>query len=422
MKLTHVYRIKPSTEQVAIMETWLEMLRRHFNYALGQRFDWLRRTRCQIDRCSLVSEPIGDIPEKFPGYNFQAGELKQTKELFPVYKEIHAEVQQQNLKRLERAWDRWVKPDKTGKRAGRPRFKKKGELRSFTFPKSNWPKAGANKIGEGILTLSKIGSMPVVMHRPFPDGFELKTATIVKKADGWYVAMSLEDDSVPSPLPIDEVKKAAGIDLGLKSFLVTSDGGFVNVQQHYRKTQKHLGRQQKRLSKKKVGSINYQKQQQKISCIHQRISRKRQDFHYNVAHDLVKAYDLIAVEDLNIKGLARTRLAKSIYDVAWGNFLTILEAVALRSGVHFVKVNPHSTTVDCSECGTKVPKTLSVRLHQCPKCELELDRDENAAINILNKGLTAVGLTVAAYRRLSGCTPDEIGMPLSDVGNLTLYS
>lgn len=131
---------------------------------------------------------------------------------------------------------------------------------------------------------------------------------------------------------------------------------------------------------------------------------------------------MIAVEDLNIKGLARTRLAKSIYDVAWGNFLTILEAVALRSGVHFVKVNPHSTTVDCSECGTKVPKTLSVRLHQCPKCELELDRDENAAINILNKGLTAVGLTVAAYRRLSGCTPDEIGMPLSDVGKLTLYS
>jgi putative transposase len=94
MKLTHLYRIKPSPEQVAILETWLEMLRRHFNYALGQRFDWLRRTRCQIDRCSLVSEPIGDAPSKFPGYNFQAGELKATKELFPVYKEIHAEVQQ----------------------------------------------------------------------------------------------------------------------------------------------------------------------------------------------------------------------------------------------------------------------------------------------------------------------------------------
>jgi putative transposase len=422
MKLTHLYRIKPSTEQVAIMESWLEMLRRHFNYALGQRFDGLRRTRCQIDRCSLVSEAIGDIPDKFPGYNFQAGELKQTKELFPAYKEIHAEVQQQNLKRLDKAWDRWMKPDKSGKRAGRPRFKKKGEMRSFTFPRINCPKAGVNRIDFGILTLSKIGSMPVVMHRPLPEGFELKTATLVKKADGWYLAISIADNSVPTPRPIDKIKSAIGIDLGLKSFLVTSTGESVDVQQHYRKTQKHLARLQKRLAKKKPGSVNSQKQKQKIACIHQRIGRQRENFHYNVAHKLVKVYDLIAVEDLNIKGLARTKLAKSIYDVAWGNFLTSLEAVALRSGVHFVKVNPHSTTIDCSQCGTKVPKTLSVRLHQCPKCQLELDRDENAAINILHKGLTAVGLTVAAYRRLSGCTPDEVGIPSSDVRMLALYS
>jgi putative transposase len=382
----------------------------------------LRRTRCQIDRCSLVSEAIGDIPDKFPGYNFQAGELKQTKELFPAYKEIHAEVQQQNLKRLDKAWDRWMKPDKSGKRAGRPRFKNKGEMRSFTFPRINCPKAGVNRIANGVLTLSKIGSMPVVMHRPLPEGFFLKTATLVKKADGWYLAISMADNSVPTPRPIDKIKSAIGIDLGLKSFLVTSTGESVDVQQHYRKTQKHLARVQKRLAKKKPGSVNSQKQKQKIACIYQRIGRKRENFHYNVAHKFVKAYDLIAVENLNIKGLARTKLAKSIYDVAWGNFLTILEAVALRSGVHFVKVNPHSTTIDCSGCGTKVPKTLSVRLHQCPKCQLELDRDENAAINILHKGLTAVGLTVAAYRRLSGCTPDEVGIPSSDVRMLALYS
>ncbi len=411
MKLTHIYRIRPSTEQVAVMDTWLEMLRRHFNYALGQRYDWLRRTRCQIDRCSLISESIGDIPDKFPGYNFQAGELKATKELFPVYKEINAEVQQQNLKRLDQAWDRWIKPDKSGKRAGRPRFKKKGQMRSFTFPRINCPKAGVNKIEGCILTLSKIGSMPVVMHRPFPDGFELKTATIVSKPDGWYVAVSLEDNSVPAPKPIDEINSAVGVDLGLNSFLVTSEGESVDVQQHYRKTQRHLARQQKRLAKKAPGSVNAQKQKKKISRIHQRIGRKREIFHYNVAHQLVKKYDLIVAEDLNIKGLARTRLAKSIYDVAWGKFLTIMAAVALRGGVHFVKVSPHNTTVNCSRCGTKVPKTLSVRLHECPKCNLEMDRDENAAINILNIGLTAVGLTVAACGRLSGCTPDDAGIP-----------
>jgi putative transposase len=177
-----------------------------------------------------------------------------------------------------------------------------------------------------------------------------------------------------------------------------------------------LARQQKRLARKEKDSINSEKQKKKISCIHQRIVRKREDFHYTVAHQLVKNYDLIAVEDLNIKGLARTPLAKSIYDVAWGKFLTILEAVALRCGVLVVKVSPHTTTVDCSGCKTKVPKTLSVRLHQCPKCQLELDRDENAAINILYKGLNAVGLTVSAYRRLSDCTPDEVGMLSSDAG------
>ncbi len=432
MKLTHIYRIKPSTEQVTIMDTWLEMLRRHFNYALGQRLDWLRRTRCQIDRCSVICEPIGDIPGNFPGYNFQAGELKTTKKLFPVYKEIHSEVQQQNLKRLDKAWDRWIKPDKSGKRAGRPRFKKKGQMRSFTFPRINCPKAGVNRIEAGILTLSKIGSMSVIIHRTFPDGFELKTATIVKKPDGWYIAISLEDNSVPTPKPVDEIKSAVGVDLGLKSFLVTSNGESVDVQQYYRKTQKHLTRQQKRLAKKESGSVNALKQKEKISRIHQRIARKREIFHYNIAHQLVEKYDLIAVEDLNIKGLAKTHLAKSIYDsealaslrasVAWGKFLTIMEAVAVRCGVHFVKVSPHNTTVNCSRCGTKVPKTLSVRLHECPKCNLEMDRDENAAINILDKGLTAVGLTVAAYRWLSGYTPDEVGMPNSDFGKLTLYS
>ncbi len=132
MKLTHVYRIQPTTEQVAIMDLWLELLRRHFNYALGQRLDWLRRTRCQIDRCSLISEAIGEIPTRFPSYNFQAGELKQTKELFPEYRDIYHDVQQQNLKRLDKGWERWLLPDATGKRGGKPRFKKKGDMRSFT--------------------------------------------------------------------------------------------------------------------------------------------------------------------------------------------------------------------------------------------------------------------------------------------------
>lgn len=395
MLLTYQYKIKPSPEQEIMMIQWLELLRRHYNYCLGQRFDWLSRTRCSIDRCLLISEPIGNIPEQFPNYNFQAGEFKQTKELFPEYKDIYHDVQQQNLKRLDKAWDRWIKPDKSGKRGGRPKFKKVGEMRSFIFPRINHPKASAH-LNNGILKLSKIGEIPVIVHRPMPSGFVLKTAAIVKKADGWYVSVSAEDETVPSHKPIDTIKTYVGIDVGLKEFLTTSDGEVVPIQQIYRKAQNHLARQQRFLARQEKGSKSYKNQQNKIARIHQRIQRQRKDFHYKVAHKLVREYDLICVEDLQVRNLARnSKLAKSILDAAWSAFITILESVAVKRGVHVVKVAPHNTSQDCSGCGTKVSKALSVRTHCCPKCNLILDRDENAAINILIKVLQAVGLIVS---------------------------
>jgi len=395
MKLTYVYRIQPTTEQFAIMDLWLELLRRHFNYALGQRLDWLRGTRCQIDRCSLISEAIGEVPAQFPGYNFQAGELKQTKVLFPAYKDIYADVQQQNLKRLDKAWSRWLTPDVTGKRGGRPKFKKKGQMHSFTFPRVNCDKAGAN-IRNRTLVLSKIGTIPIILHRPLPEGFTPKTCTVIKKADGWYACISLSDETVPTPIPLDEIKTAVGIDVGLKEFLTTSNGNTEPIQQNFRRSQKRLARHQRKQARMQQGQRNSIKQKNRIARIHQRIKRQRQEFHYKVANKLVNTYDLIAVEDLNIKGLAITRLAKSILDAAWGEFIRILEAVAVKCGVRVVKVKPHGTSVDCSSCGWKVPKTLEIRIHDCPKCRTVLDRDLNAAINILIRALNAVGLTVSA--------------------------
>ncbi|HEY9803989.1 MAG TPA: helix-turn-helix domain-containing protein, partial [Leptolyngbyaceae cyanobacterium] len=133
MILTYCYRILPNAEQIALMSNTLELLRRHWNYALGQRLDALNRSRCQIDRCSIISEPIGEIPQRVNYYTQQA-DLKQTKILFPDYKSIWAESQQINLQRLNQAWERWLIPDASGKRGGRPRFKKPGELRSFVYP------------------------------------------------------------------------------------------------------------------------------------------------------------------------------------------------------------------------------------------------------------------------------------------------
>jgi putative transposase len=396
MRLTYQYKIKPSLEQQAVMLDWLELLRRHRNWVLGNRFDWLNRTRSQVDRCSIISEPIGEIPELKPTFENESAQLKQTKKLFPAYKDIYHEIQQENLKRVDKAWSRWLVPDKNGNRGGRPKFKKGGSLRSFTFSRVNHPKAACFLEGE-VLRIKRLGIIPVNLHRPIPQGFEIKTATIVHKADGWYISFSLLDDSVPNPLPIDAVENVVGVDVGLKEFLTTSDGQTISIQQHYRKTQAHLARQQRQLSRKKLGSNGWKKQQNKVARIYQRIARQRQDFHYKSAYQLVRKYDLIAVEDLKVKNLARnSKLAKSIYDAAWSAFINILELVAVKCGVHVVKVAPHNTSQNCSGCGVKVPKTLSVRTHECPSCGLILDRDENAAVNILNKALQAVGHIVSA--------------------------
>ena len=389
MLLTYQYKLNPTSEQVVTLETWGELLRRHYNYALGQRLNWLNRTRCQTNRCSLVCEPIGEIPEKVDYYT-QAGELKRTKELFRDYKNIYADCQQQNLMRLDKAWKRWLIPDKNGKRRGRPRFKKRSDICSFTFPRVNSSKAGAHLTGN-TLKLSKTGEIEVILHRPIPDGFEIKQATILRKADGWYVSFSLEDKTVPAALPIDKIKSATGIDVGLEKFLTTADGQSVAVPQYYRASQATLARQQRKLARKTKGSKNYQKQANKVAKLHLHVARQRKEFHYQVAHWLVNSYDLIVFENLNIKGLARTRLAKLILDVAWSAFLQIMQAVAVKCGKHTRGVDPRSTSINCSGCGERVEKTLALRVHSC-SCGLNIDRDWNSAINLLNHG--SVGLPI----------------------------
>lgn len=400
MILTYQYRLQPNPEQVATLSHWGELLRRHWNYSLGERLDWLRRTRCPIDRCSLISETIGEIPSKVDYYS-QAANLKKTKLLFHEYKDIYADCQQQNLMRLDKASKRWLIPDKNGKRGGKPKFKKQGDICSFTFPRVNSPKAGAHLIGD-TLKLSKIGEIPVVLHRPIPDGFDIKQATIVSKADGWYVSFALEDNTVPLSLPVDEIKSAVGIDVGLEKFLTTSDAEAIAIPQFYRKAQTVLARQQRKLARLEKGSNNYQKQANKVARLHLHIARQRKDFHYSVAHYLCITYDLIGFEKLNIKGLARTRLAKSILDVAWRTFLNILQAVAVKRGKHTQEVDARGTSIECFNCEEKVVKNLSVRVHNCPNCAISLDRDYNASINVLKR---TTGLSFAACGGLGVAQP-----------------
>lgn len=271
-------------------------------------------------------------------------------------------------------------------------------MRSFGFSRVNHPKA-AGFLSASTLRIPRMGEIPLIVHRPIPDGFTLKTATLVKKADGWYTGISTENGTVPTPMTVDTIKIAVGIDVGLEKFLATADGEIVPIQQTYRKAQHHLVRQQRKLAHQQKGSANYKKQANRVARINQGIHRQRKDFHYKTAHKLVRKYDLIAVEDLNIQGLARTPWGKSILDAAGKVFMTRVEAVAVKRGVHLVKVNPNITSQDCSGCGVKVRKDLSIRWHSCPDCHTELERDINAAINILKRAIAdfkPVGLIVSA--------------------------
>jgi len=236
------------------------------------------------------------------------------------------------------------------------------------------------------ITLPKIGNVKLILHRPIPNGFAIKTCTVIHKPDGWYVTLSLQDDTVPTISPDINVLKVVGIDVGLKEFLVTSENEAVPIPQFARKSEKRRKILNKALSrKKKKGGLSRQKAGKRLSKHYQKVARQRKDFHLKVATQLLNKYDVIAHEDLNIKGLSKTRLSKSILDAGWGNFIEIVIRKAESAGKMTIAVNPSGTSQSCSSCGVKVPKTLADRVHKCT-CGLEICRDWNAAINILNRG------------------------------------
>jgi putative transposase len=390
MKLAHQYRLRPTKQQVALFEQWLELLRRQYNYRLGERFSWWEQNRSDVNACSLICH-LPKLREN-PDYYSQKRDLLNTKELFPEYGGIHSQVLQDCIKRVKTTFDRWLKGDSNGKRSGKPRFKGKGRYRSFCFPQMKQACIQGNTI-----KLPIIGKIKLILHRPLPDGFKVKTATITRKADGFYVTLALEDTTVPEIKPDINPSSIIGVDLGLKDFLTDSTGETVAIPQHYRKAQKRLKVLQKRVSRAKKGSNRRHKAVKQLANQHKKVADKRKDFHFKTANQLLSKYDVIAHEELNIKGLARTRLAKSVNDAGWGSFLSILQVKAEKAGLLTIGVKASGTSQDCSTCGAKVPKKLHIRWHSC-QCGCELDRDHNAAINIKNR---AVGHPVLKAHRVS---------------------
>ena len=390
MRSAYQYRLRLTKKQIAKIEKWLDMLRHQYNYLLADRFGWYEQNRCSSNACPLICH-LPELRDK-PDYFSQKRTLPQLKKDRPWYAEMHAHVLQDCVKRVDLAIARFLKGDCNGNRSGKPRFKSKNRYRSFTFPSLS-----KNPINDNILTLPKFGQVKMIYHRPIPEGFKVKTATITRKADGYYVTLSIQDDSVPDIISIESITNPVGIDMGLKSFLIKSDGAEVPIPQYYRKAQKRLKKIQKTVSRSKKGSKNRKKAVLKLGKAHKKVADTRKDFHFKTAKELLDSHDLVAHEKLNIKGLAKTKMAKSVLDAGWGQFLSILSVKALNAGLVTKAVNPRNTSQDCSNCGKKVPKKLKDRIHSCPHCGYVADRDVNAAINILN---LAVGHPVSskAYR------------------------
>ena len=378
------------------------MLGAQYNYLLADRFDWWEQNRSPVNACPLVCY----LPElrNNPDYYSQKKTLPQLKKTHPWYGEVYSQVLQDVVKRVKVTFDRFLKGDSNGKRSGKPRFKARNRYRTFTYPQM---KEGC--LQGNLINLPMFGKVKVILHRLIPNGFKIKTASVTKKADGYYLTLSLEDKTVPGVKPDINPMKITGIDVGLKEFLTTSEGETVAIPQHYRSSQKRLRVIQKRVSRRKKGSNGRLKAIRQLGRQHKKVADKRKDFHFKTANYLLSKYDVVAHEELNVKGLTRTRLAKSVLDAGWSNFLSILTNKAENAGLLVVPVSAHNTglrpaslTQDCSNCGEKVPKKLHIRVHECPYCGLRLDRDWNAAINIRNR---AVGQPVLKAQLMSDGIP-----------------
>ncbi|MEQ9670854.1 RNA-guided endonuclease InsQ/TnpB family protein [Coleofasciculus sp. G2-EDA-02] len=381
--LTYEYKLKPTSNQIVIFEDWLEQNRRVYNYALAERKDWFRSRSCRIDACSLPGEYIipADVPR--PTYNRQAVALTAYRQTRENLQQVHSQVLQQTLKRLEQAF---VSMWEGGH--GFPRFKKVGKMHSFVFPQ-----LGKDPIQGNTIKLPKIGLVRFRQSRPIADGATIKQARVVKRASGWYVMLTLQwNVSVPEILPHGE---PIGIDVGISHFVAVSNGQLFPNPQPFKRLERQLKLLQQRVSRKRLGSNNWRKAQAKVSRLHERIANVRKQYHWKLAHNLCDWAGMIFAEDLNLKALAKGMLAKHCLDAGWGQFLNILPQCCFKRGVYFQKVDAKKTSQICPNCLTQTgKKPLSQRVHSCPECGYTIDRDIAAAQIVCIRGLAAVGHTV----------------------------
>ncbi len=382
INFSYAYKLKLNNQQIQEIERILTVCRKVYNYSLREIKDWLNARKCSRNHCSLQKEYIIPVDVPFPGYAKQCKGLTEAKKTIPELKSVNAQVLQQTLKRLHRAFESMRENGR-----GFPRFKKR--LKSFVFPS-----LGKNCLANGAIKVPSLGWLKIRQSREYPTGFVPKQARIVKKASGYYIVVSFQSlENVADPIPGNT---SLGIDVGIKSFIATNTGEIIEAPKLLKYSLRELKLLQRKLKKKVKGSKLWLKLINKIGKLHEKIAKSRKDWHFKLAHHLCDQTDNIFVEDINFISWSKGLFRKISLDYGIGAFINeILPFVCWKRGKYYLKVDKDYTSQECPNCLKHTgKKSLADRIHACPHCGYVEDRDVASAKVILNRGLMAVGHTV----------------------------
>ena len=358
MRKSFKYRLFTNKNQEENLDRLFDSARFLYNCALEQRIVCWNQWRKSVS------------------YYDQANTLKEIRQFDEGIATLNFSATQDLLRRLDKAFKAFFARIKRGETPGFPRFKGKHRFNSITFPSYG----DGCRLKNGKLYIQNVGSVRIKLHRDI-EGL-IKTVTI-KRRNGRYYASFSCDDVPEKPLPPNY--KQIGIDVGIKTFAATSDGELINNPKYLKQSEEKLKAVQQKHSKKHTA-----KTRKTLAGLHEKVANQRKDFLHKLSRQLIVLFGVIFVEDLSPKQMVEDNsktLNKYINDAAWSTFFDMLTYKAVEAGRKVIKVNPKGTTQTCSGCGKIVFKDLSVRVHTCP-CGLNLDRDINAAVNILRVGQT----------------------------------
>jgi len=356
-------------------------------------------------------------------YNEQQNALPALKAEKPWYLPLGSHALQETVRRVDRGFKAFFRRLKGGQKPGYPRLKARDRFNSFTYPcVAGWKLTELGR-GRGVLAVSNLGHIKLRgtcrVNLLGLDRKQMTCCTIRRDRDKWYATITYNTVLSVLARPVaEDPESMTGLDAGLKSLGVLADGTEILRKRHLDEDAAIIKAASRSVSRKKKGSANRKKAVRELSRIHERVANRRKDYLDKTAARIVSTTSFLAVEDLSVKnmmakgGRRKRGLNRSMADAALGRFLMILGSKAEEAGCQFVRVNPRGTTQECSRCGKTVLKDLSDRIHDCPYCGLVIDRDQNAAINILFRGLALAGREPSAVWRDVRLGPKSRAIPL----------